>query len=76
MCRTLSFKVDSGMDSVMRVLATLRRKQFEIKEFTMKEHNEGSMLNVTLESAYDAMFAKAIQNVKKLEDVYEVTEVC
>ena len=39
MCRTVSFKVSSGMDSAVRVLTTLRRKKFDVKGFSMESRH-------------------------------------
>lgn len=76
MCRTVSFKVSSGMDSAVRVLTTLRRKQFDVKEFTMKETETGqSELKVTLEDEKKLGLDRAILQMRKLVDVYDVTEV-
>ncbi len=75
MCRTLTFKVTSGLDSALRVMTTLRRKQFDVKEFSMKDLDN---ISVTLEdtpSVYTS-FNNAVLYMEKLEDVYDVQEVC
>lgn len=77
MCRTLSFKVKSGMDSAVRVMSTLRRKQFDVREFSMKENGMESVLNVTLEDSVKGIdFDKAFLYIERLADVYDVREVC
>lgn len=76
MCRTVSFKVSSGMDSAVRVLTTLRRKQFEVKGFSMQEiDNNNSEFKVTLEEGKNVGFDKAVLQMQKLVDVYDVMEV-
>jgi len=76
MCKTVSFKVSSGMDSVVRVLTTLRRKQFDVREFTMKEINSNkSEFMITLEDEKNLGVDRAIQQMQKLIDVYDVMEV-
>ncbi|MGB4439578.1 MAG: ACT domain-containing protein [Sedimentibacter sp.] len=76
MCKTVSFKVSSGMDSAVRVLTTLRRKQFDVKEFTMKGINSNnSEFMVTLEDGKNLGVDRAIQQMQKLVDVYDVMEV-
>ena len=76
MCKTVSFKVSSGMDSAVRVLTTLRRKQFDVREFTMKEINSNnSEFMVTLEDEKNLGVDRAIQQMQKLVDVYDVMEV-
>lgn len=78
MCKTVSFKVSSGMDSAVRVMTTLRRKQFEVKGFSMKELEENlSELEVVLEDTTDSnSMERAILQMSKLVDVYDIKEVC
>lgn len=76
MCRTVSFKVLSGMDSAVRVMTTLRRKQFEVKGFSMQELQDNlSELSITFEDSANSL-ERAILQMGKLEDVYDVREVC
>lgn len=76
MDRTVSFKVTRGMDSAVRVMATLRRKQFGIKEISMKSiDSTNSELKITLEDEKKVGLEKAILQMKKLVDVYDVVEV-
>ena len=76
MCRTVSFKVSSGMDSAARVLTTLRRKNFLVKEFTMKEIDSSkTRLIVTLEDEKNPGFDRAVLQMKKLVDVYDIKEI-
>lgn len=75
MCRTISFKVTMGMDSALRVLTTLRRKQFEVREFSMVSMDDNSTeFKVTLEDKKKENFNKAILQMRKLVDVYDVAE--
>jgi len=76
MCRTVSFKVSSGMDSAVRVLTTLRRKQFDVKEFSMIEIDSNkSELRVTLMDEKKLGLDRAILQMQKLVDVYDLIEV-
>ncbi|WMJ78113.1 MULTISPECIES: ACT domain-containing protein [unclassified Sedimentibacter] len=75
MCRTISFKVSMGMDSAVRVLTTLRRKQFDVREFSMVSLNEkNSEFKVTLEEKKKESFERAVLQMQKLVDVYDVAE--
>lgn len=75
MCRTISFKVSKGMDSAVRVLTTLRRKQFDVKEFSMSSLDEkNSVFRVTLEDEKINSFERAVLQMQKLVDVYDVSE--
>lgn len=76
MCRTVCFKVSSGMDSAARVLTTLRRKNFLVKEFTMKTIDSSkARLIVTLEDEKDIGFDRAVLQMRKLVDVYDIKEI-
>ncbi len=76
MCRTVCFKVSSGMDSAARVLTTLRRKNFSVREFTMKTIDSNkTRLIVTLEDEKNIGFDRAVLQMKKLVDVYDIKEI-
>ncbi|MDF2676104.1 MAG: hypothetical protein K0Q97_395 [Bacillota bacterium] len=73
MCSTFSFKVTSGVDSAARVLTTLRRKQFVVKEFSMTEiDSNNSQLKITLEDSEKLNIENAVLQMQKLVDVYDV----
>jgi hypothetical protein len=75
MYRKVSFKVSNGMDSAVRVLTTLRRKNFTVGEFCMKEVDGASQLVLSVDDLCNPGFEKALLYVKKLVDVYDVMEV-
>ena len=75
MSRTISFKVSRGMDSAVRVLTTLRRKQFDVREFSMVSKDENMVFKITLEDEKRNSFNRAILQMQKLVDVYDVLEV-
>ena len=75
MSRTISFKVSRGMDSALRVLTTLRKKQFDVKEFSMVSKDENMVFKITLEDEKRNNFNRAILQMQKLVDVYDVLEV-
>jgi len=75
MCRTISFRVSKGMDSAVRVLTTLRRKQFDVREFSMSSLDENnSVFMITLEDEKRNGLDRAILQMQKLVDVYDVVE--
>nr|WP_300094649.1 ACT domain-containing protein [Sedimentibacter sp.] len=75
MCRTISFKVSSGMDSAVRVLTTLRRKQFDVKGFSMESIDaNNSEFRIMLEDEKKQGFDRAMLHMKKFVDVYDVCE--
>jgi len=77
MTKKVSFKVSNGMDSTVRVLTTLRRKNFCIKEFSMEEMGQNrARLVLTVDDNHPvANFNRAVLQMKKLIDVYDVEEV-
>lgn len=75
MCRTISFKVSMGMDSAVRVLTTLRRKQFDVRGFSMVSLDEdNSEFKIILEEKKKESFDRAVLQMQKLVDVYDVVE--
>lgn len=75
MCRTISFKVSMGMDSAVRVLTTMRRKQFDVKGFSMVSlDDKDTEFKITLEDKKQESFDRAILQMRKLVDVYDVSE--
>lgn len=76
MCKKISFKVNNGMDSALRVLTTLRRKQFDVREFSMVQlDSNNSLFEVSIEDKQKENVDRAILQVKKLVDVYDVFEL-
>ena len=74
-CRKVSFNVANGLDSAVRVLTTLRRKNFTVKEFSMKEVNGVSRLEVVVDDHLNLGMDQAILYVKRLVDVSDIVEV-
>ncbi|WP_317854592.1 hypothetical protein [Chakrabartyella piscis] len=75
MAKKYRFQVTNGVDSAVRVIATLRRKQYAIKEFSMEElEDKSTLLYITLENDL-AFLDKAVCHMEKLVDVYDVKEV-
>lgn len=75
MCRTISFKMTTGMDSAVRVLTTLRRKQFDVRGFSMiTPDGKNSEFKITLEDKMQESFERAMLQMHKFVDVYDVTE--
>jgi acetolactate synthase regulatory subunit len=74
-CRKVSFNVANGLDSAVRVLTTLRRKNFTVKEFSMKEVNGVSRLEIAVYDQMNLGMDQAILYVKRLVDVSDIVEV-
>ncbi|HBH12326.1 MAG: hypothetical protein XD91_0942 [Clostridiales bacterium 38_11] len=75
MSRTVCFKVSSGMDSVIRVLATLRRKNFNVTKMSMREVDGAVELTVSVDDLANTGFDRAVLHVKRLVDVFDIAEV-
>ncbi|MBN2287005.1 MAG: hypothetical protein JXQ26_05940 [Tissierellales bacterium] len=75
MYRKVSFRISNGMDTAVRVLTTLRRKNFSIGEFMMTDLDGDSRLILSVSDLSSPGFEKAVLCVKKLVDVSDVMEV-
>ncbi|MBS4959483.1 MAG: hypothetical protein KHZ62_01505 [Clostridiales bacterium] len=76
MNRTMGMKIN-GLDSALRVLTTLRRKQFQIDGFSMKEvgENIAEMFVTIYDDKGGIMFQKALLQMEKIAEVTEIAEV-
>ena len=75
MSRTVCFKVSSGMDSVIRVLTTLRRKNFNVTEMSMRDVDGAIELTVSVDDLKNPGFDRAVLHVRRLVDVFDIAEV-
>jgi acetolactate synthase regulatory subunit len=69
MTKKLHAKVDHGVDGLIRVLSTLRRREFDVVGVEMEEH-EGALW-ITLD-APDQTTDRALDHVRKLYGVHDV----
>jgi len=74
--RMLSVKVDSGMESLLRVVGVLRRKEFSITNLKMDLSDCGaSSLLITINDGERHGFVQAVKHMEKLVDVSEIIEI-
>ena len=76
MYKTVSAKVEHGIDSLVRVTNTLRRKEFQIREIIMTEGeiNGYSDLRITIEEVANLGIEQAMMQLRKIINVYEIQE--
>jgi acetolactate synthase-1/3 small subunit len=76
MYKTISAKVDQGIESLVRVTNTLRRKEFQIRGLTMTESKIGgySDLMITIEEGSNLGIEQAMMQLRKMINVYEIKE--
>jgi len=76
MYKTISAKVEHGIDALVRVTNTLRRKEFKIKGLVMTEGTiEGySNLRITIEEYSNLGMEQAMMHLRKIINVYEIEE--
>ena len=73
MSRRLYARLSSGMDLTMRVLTTLRRKEFDISSIDMKKLEEsGVELLITIDENSKQNVQSAMNQVEKIYGVSEV----
>ena len=77
MYKTISAKVDLGIDALVRVTNTLRRKEFQIRGLTMTEGDVGgySDLRITIEEGSNLGIEQAMMQLRKMINVYEIKEL-
>jgi len=76
MYKTISAKVEHGIDALVRVTNTLRRKEFQIRELIMTEGeiNGYSDLRITIEEVSNLGIEQAMMQLRKIINVYEIKE--
>jgi acetolactate synthase-1/3 small subunit len=76
MYKTISAKVDQGIDALVRVTNTLRRKEFQIRGLMMSEGELGgySDLMITIEEGSNLGIEQAMMQLRKMINVYEIKE--
>lgn len=76
MYKTISAKVDHGIDALVRVTNILRRKEFQIRGLVMTEGEIGeySNLMITIEEGSNLGIEQAMMQLRKIINVYEIKE--
>ena len=76
MYKTISAKVEHGIEALVRVTNTLRRKEFKITGLVMEECEIGgySDLKITIEECSNLGIEQAMMQLKKIINVYEIKE--
>ncbi|MBU3145309.1 ACT domain-containing protein [Clostridium sp. CF012] len=76
MYKTISAKVEHGIDALVRITNTLRRKEFQIRELVMTEGEIGgySDLRITIEENTNLGIEQAMMQLRKIINVYEIKE--
>lgn len=70
-------RVDSGLETLMRVVGLLKRKRFDIKSVNMEEikNSRFSNLEIILTDEFNLGFEQAINQMEKLVNVHDIKEV-
>ncbi|GEM_PF-566283 len=76
MYKTISAKVEHGIDALVRVTNTLRRKEFKITGLVMTEGEFGgySDLRITIDEYSNLGIEQAMMQLRKIINVYEIEE--
>jgi len=77
MYKTIRAKVEHGIDALVRVTNTLRRKEFKIRGLVMTEGEIGgySDLMITIEEYSNLGVEQAMMHLRKIINVHEIEEV-
>ncbi|WP_432665978.1 ACT domain-containing protein [Wukongibacter baidiensis] len=70
-------RVDSGLETLVRVVGLLKRKRFEVRSVNMEEikNSNFSNLEIILKDEFNLGFEQAIKQMEKLVSVHDVTEI-
>ncbi len=77
MTKTLYACLNNGTDSLLRLVSTLRRKEFDVRNITMEsnENAEFSTLLITIDEKSNLGIDQAIKVMNKLTDISEIKEI-
>ncbi|WIF96225.1 ACT domain-containing protein [Caminicella sporogenes] len=70
-------RVDAGLEVLTRVVGVLKRKRFNVTSVKMEqiENSNFADLTITLQDCFNIDINRAISQLEKLVDVYEVKEL-
>ncbi|MGH4119762.1 ACT domain-containing protein [Clostridium sp.] len=77
MYKTISAKVENGIDALVRVTNILKRKEFQIRGLVMTEGEFGeySNLKITIEEGSNLGIEQAMMQLRKIINVHEIKEL-
>ncbi|MCJ7688265.1 MAG: hypothetical protein MUO60_02925 [Clostridiaceae bacterium] len=77
MYKTISAKVENGIDTLVRVTNILKRKEFQIRGLVMTEGEFGeySNLKITIEEGSKLGIEQAMMQLRKIINVHEIKEL-
>lgn len=77
MYKTISAKVENGIDALVRVTNILKRKEFQIRGLVMTEGEFGeySSLRITIEEGSNLGIEQAMMQLRKIINVHEIKEL-
>jgi len=75
MNKTVVAKVDNGVEALLRIVGTLKRKRFSIKKINMEEIADSSYVNLMITFDDDTDAQRAINQIEKIIDVLEVKKL-
>lgn len=77
MYKTISAKVENGIDALVRVTNILKRKEFQIRGLVMTEGEFGeySNLMITIEEGSNLGIEQAMMQLRKIINVHEIKEL-
>ena len=72
--RCLHAKVDNGVDTLLKVVGVLRRKEFTVSDVTMTSLTESKFSDVLikLDGSTDKIFSRAMEHLEKIIGVTDI----
>lgn len=74
MKRRLTANMESGIDMTLKVLSTLRRKEYDIEDFQMScdSKGENAVISITLKDDSEGVIEKAIFQMEKIHGISDI----
>lgn len=72
--KCLHAKVDNGVDTLLKVVGVLRRKEFDVSDITMTSLSESKSSNllIRLGGSTDKTMSKAMEHLEKIIGVSDI----
>jgi hypothetical protein len=72
MNKKIYMKSNNGVDTLLKAVSTLRRKEFDVVEVSLQNCDMGSDLFITVNASETLGFDMALSHMKKLFNIAEI----
>lgn len=74
MKKKLTAKMENGMDTTLKVISTLRRKEYDIEDFQMScdEFDQNAFISITLRDDAITSMERAMYQMEKIHGISDI----